>query len=103
VLVIAEGLVPYLLETDLRRLLTSIVDAFPVGQIQLDTVSVGAWRISRWDPLGRTYNAQFRCGFDEPAALADWHPRLAYIDEAPMNDAPLLLARAPAPVRRAYA
>jgi O-methyltransferase involved in polyketide biosynthesis len=40
VLVIAEGLVPYLTETDARRLLTSVVDAFPTGQIQLDT-SVG--------------------------------------------------------------
>ena len=75
VLVIAEGLVPYLTETDARRLLTSVVDAFPTGQIQLDTVSVSAWRFSRWGPLGRRYNAQFHCDFDDPAALADWHPR----------------------------
>src|SRR5690349_25082298 len=29
VLVIAEGLVPYLIEADLRRLLTRVVDTFP--------------------------------------------------------------------------
>ena len=102
VLVIAEGLVPYLTETDARRLLTSVVDAFPTGQIQLDTVSVSAWRFSRWDPLGRRYNAQFHCGFDDPAALAYWHPRLEYVDEAPMNDSPVLLAKAPATTRRVY-
>jgi O-methyltransferase involved in polyketide biosynthesis len=102
VLMIAEGLVPYLAETDLRRLLTSVVDAFPHGQMQFDTVSVGAWRISKWDPLGRRYNARFGCGFDDPAALADWHPRLEYADEAPMNDAPVLRAKAPANIRRAY-
>src|SRR3954471_21762654 len=38
-LVIGEGLVPYLTETDVRRLLTTVVEAFPTGQIQVDTVS----------------------------------------------------------------
>jgi len=101
-LMVAEGLVPYLTEADARRLLTGIVDAFPAGQMLFDTVSVSAWHASKWDPLGRKYNARFRCGFDDPAALADWHPRLAYVDEAPMNDSPLLSARAPAGVRTLF-
>jgi O-methyltransferase involved in polyketide biosynthesis len=102
VLMIAEGLVPYLTETDVRRLLTTVVDAFPNGQIQIDTVAVWAWRTSKWDPTLRRYGAQFHCGFNDPAALADWHPRLEYIDEAPMNDSPILMAKAPAKVRRLY-
>lgn len=102
VLVIAEGLVPYLTEPDLRRLLTSVVDAFPTGQIQLDTVPVWAWRTSKWDPTLRRYGTRFRCGFNDPATLADWHPRLRYVDEAPMYDAPVLLAKAPARTRRMY-
>ena len=95
VLMIAEGLVPYLTETDVRRLLTSVVDAFPTGQIQFDTVSVWAWRTSKWDPTLRKYGTRFHCGFDDPATLANWHPRLEYIDEAPMNDSPVLMARRP--------
>ncbi|WIX98501.1 class I SAM-dependent methyltransferase [Amycolatopsis mongoliensis] len=102
VLMIAEGLVPYLTEADVRRLLAGVVDAFPSGQIQLDTVSVWAWRTSKWDPTLRRYGTRFRCGFDDPAALAGWHPRLEYVDEAPMNDSPLLMAKAPANVRRMY-
>jgi O-methyltransferase involved in polyketide biosynthesis len=102
VLMIAEGLVPYLPETDVRRLLTSVVDAFPTGQIQFDTVSVWAWRTSKWDPTLRRYGTRFHCGFDDPAALADWHPRLDYVDEAPMNDSPVLMAKAPANIRRVY-
>ncbi|MFD9736927.1 class I SAM-dependent methyltransferase [Umezawaea sp. NPDC059074] len=102
VLVIAEGLVPYLTEAELRRLLTGVVDAFPSGQVQVDTVSVWAWRTSKWDPTLRKYGTRFHCGFDDPAVLADWHPRLRYVDEAPMNDSPVLLAKAPANVRRAY-
>lgn len=102
VLVIAEGLVPYLTETDVRRLLTDVADTFPTGQIQLDTVSVLAWRTSRWDPTLRKYDTRFHCGFDDPAALADFHPRLEYIDEAPMNDSPVLMAKAPANARRVF-
>jgi len=102
VLVIAEGLVPYLTEAAARLLLTSIVDAFPSGEMLFDIVSVSAWRASKWDPLGRKYNAQFHCGFNNPAAPADWHPRLAYVDEAPMNDSPELMAKAPASIRRIF-
>ncbi|WP_106192043.1 class I SAM-dependent methyltransferase [Umezawaea tangerina] len=102
VLMIAEGLVPYLTEADLRRLLTAVVDAFPTGQLQFDTVSVRAWRTSKWDPTLRRYGTGFHCGFDDPAALAKWHPRLEYVDEAPMNDSPEMLAKAPANVRRLY-
>ncbi|MEV1241502.1 class I SAM-dependent methyltransferase [Nonomuraea sp. NPDC049750] len=102
VLMIAEGLVPYLTESDVRRLLTSVVDAFPSGQIQFDTVPVWAWRTSKWDPTLRKYGAQFHCGFNDPAEPADWHPRLEYVDETPMYDAPVLMAKAPAGVRRMY-
>jgi O-methyltransferase len=102
VLMIAEGLVPYLTETELRRLLISVVDAFPTGQLLFDTVSVSAWRTAKWDPIGRRHDAQFRCGFNDPAALADWHPRLEYVDEAPMNDSPVLMVKAPANIRRLY-
>jgi O-methyltransferase involved in polyketide biosynthesis len=101
-LMIAEGLAPYLTEVEVRRLLTSVVDAFPAGQIQLDTVPVWAWRTSKWDPTLRKYHAQFHCGFNDPSALAEWHPRLEYVDEAPMNDSPVLMAKAPANVRRMY-
>jgi O-methyltransferase involved in polyketide biosynthesis len=101
-LMIAEGLVPYLTEIDVRRLLTTVADAFPTGQIQLDTVPVWAWRTSRWDPTLRKYQAQFHCGFNDPATLADCHPRLEYVDEAAMYDSPLLMAKAPAKIRRAY-
>jgi O-methyltransferase len=83
-------------------MLTSIVDAFPSGQLQFDTVAVSAWRFSRWDPVGRRYNAQFHCGFDDPAALVEWHPRLTYAGEAPMNDSPVMLAKAPPGIRRFY-
>ncbi|MBB5081751.1 class I SAM-dependent methyltransferase [Nonomuraea endophytica] len=102
VLMIAEGLVPYLTEAAVRELVTSVVDAFPTGRLQFETVPVWAWRTSKWDPSLRHYDAQFHCGFNDPAALADWHPRLEFVDEAPMFDAPELMAKAPARIRRLY-
>lgn len=101
-LMVAEGLVPYLTQSDLRRLLTGIIDAFPSGELAFDTVSASAWRMSSRDPLGRKYNAIFQWGLDDPSTLADWHPRLAFVDEAPMNDSPVLMAKAPAGIRRMY-
>ncbi|MGZ0153179.1 class I SAM-dependent methyltransferase [Kribbella sp. WER1] len=101
-LMIAEGLLPYLTETQVWELVTGIVDAFPSGGLEFDTVSVSAWRTSKYDPIGRRYNARFASGFDDPAVLAAWHPRLLYVDEAPMNDAPELLRKAPPNVRRLY-
>jgi O-methyltransferase len=95
-------LVPYLTEAGARRLLTTVVDAFPAGQALFDIVSVSAWRMSTWDPLGRKYNARFRCGFDHAADLAGWHPRLEFVDEAPMNDSPELMAKAPGNVRTLF-
>ncbi|WP_103962190.1 class I SAM-dependent methyltransferase [Nonomuraea solani] len=102
VLMIAEGLVPYLTESAVRQLLTSVVDAFLSGQIQIDTVPVWVWRTSKWDPTLRRYGTRFHCGFNDPAALADWHPRLEYLDEAPMYDSPVLMAKAPANIRRMH-
>ncbi|ASF13352.1 putative methyltransferase [Nocardia brasiliensis NBRC 14402] len=102
VLLIAEGLVPYLTEAELRELLGAVVAAFPTGGIQFDTVAVWAWRTSRWHPVLRKYGTQFHCGFDDPAAIADWQPRLEFVDEAPMNDAPVLMAKAPKDIRRLY-
>ena len=39
----------------------------------------------RWEPLGAGTTPS-SMGFDDPAALAEWHQRLEYVDEAPMND-----------------
>ncbi|GLY01605.1 MULTISPECIES: class I SAM-dependent methyltransferase [Actinoplanes] len=102
VVMVAEGLLGYLTEADVRRLLTGIVEAFPSGRLLFDVVSVAGWRASRWDPIGRRYNARFLSGIDDPAVIAGWHPRLSYVGEAPMNDSPLLMARAPAGTRRIY-
>ncbi|WP_019926117.1 class I SAM-dependent methyltransferase [Nocardia sp. BMG111209] len=99
VLMIAEGLVPYLTETELRQLLIGVVDAFPTGQIQFDTVAVWAWRSSNWLPTLRKYDTRFHSGFDDPAIPATWDPRLEYVGEAPMNDSPLLMAKAPGNIR----
>ena len=51
---------------------------------------------------GRDLARPLLCGFDEPATLAEWHQRLEYVDEAPMNDSPVLLAKAPTAIRRVY-
>lgn len=101
-LTIAEGLIPYLSQAEVLRLLTDLMEAFPLGQFQFETCPVFIQRSSAWDPTLRKYGTRFNFGCDDPAALADWHPRLTYLGEAPMNDSPLI-ARAPASIRVLYA
>lgn len=100
VLMIAEGLLPYLEAADVERVVTSIVDGFPSGQLQCDLVPPWVSRTSKYDPNLRKYGVTFKSGF-KPRVLADWHPRLEYLDEAPILNSPDL-ARLPASVRFTY-
>ena len=102
VLMIAEGLVPYLTVDEVRRLLTDLVAAFPLGQFQFETCPTWIQRTSAWDPTLRKYGTRFNFACNDPAGLADWHPRLRYLGETPMNDSPLI-SRAPASIRLLYA
>jgi O-methyltransferase len=64
---------------------------------------VPSWSLStRARPTDRPRRARHHCGFNDPATLADWHPRLEYVEEAPMYDSPVLMAKAPANIRRMY-
>jgi O-methyltransferase len=102
VVMIAEGLLPYLPAADVKALITTIVDEFPTGQIQCDIVPPWVARTSKYDPNLRKLDITFQSGFASPRVLADWRPGLEFVDEADVSH-PAQLAQAPAPVRLTYA
>ncbi|WP_158549306.1 class I SAM-dependent methyltransferase [Lysobacter silvisoli] len=87
VLVISEGLFPYLEEADARLLVQRVVDRFPRGQWLCDIYSRFAvrWLARSW--VARTTGAQFGdWGFDDPREMEAWHPRLAFVDEPRLSE-----------------
>ena len=70
-LVVAEGLLMYLTEADARQLLQRITDLFGSGELLADLLSLWGPRISRL----------IEWGARDGRVLADWNPRLRYIEQ----------------------
>jgi O-methyltransferase involved in polyketide biosynthesis len=76
VLVIAEGLVMYLTETDVKQLLQRLTDRLPHGEMIFDIMS----------PPIATFSSLFGYslwGLADPHQLERWNPRLTLIDDTP--------------------
>ncbi|MEV0230433.1 class I SAM-dependent methyltransferase [Nonomuraea sp. NPDC050786] len=75
-LVVAEGLLYYLLPDDGRALLRAIVDRFPGGQFVFDAVNWLGVRLQKLNRPVRKAGATLRWGIDGPRELVAIHPRL---------------------------
>lgn len=74
VLVIAEGLLMYLAEDDVRRLIDRLLGHFTSGQLLFDAMAPWVGRLSKL--LGWTLG--------DPRALENWSPRLQLVDASPV-------------------
>jgi O-methyltransferase involved in polyketide biosynthesis len=72
VLVVAEGLLPYLTGSEVRELLTRITDRFDAGEVAFDVVPPWLARMMKI----------FRWGLRNPAEIERWNPRLRFLAEA---------------------
>lgn len=88
VLVIAEGLFPYLDEHRARELVRRLIERFPQGgQLLCDLYSPLALRLLRRATMIRA--TQARIGDwtrAEPRSLEAWHPRLQFVDEPRLSE-----------------
>jgi O-methyltransferase involved in polyketide biosynthesis len=71
VMVVAEGLLPYLTETEVRQLLARITERFDSGEVVFDVLSQWAPRVSKL----------FEWGIRDGRELAGWNPRLAFAEQ----------------------
>lgn len=96
VLVISEGLLPYLREADARALVQRVVDRFPRGQWLCDIYSRCAVRLLQRSWVARRTGARFGdWGFDDPRQMEAWHPRLSFVDEPRLAQRPEVAALPP--------
>ncbi|KAI1434869.1 S-adenosyl-L-methionine-dependent methyltransferase [Xylaria sp. CBS 124048] len=84
-LVIAEGLFPYLTREDATALLKNLVDRAPSGMMVLDTVGTVLARFSAMMPMYRGTGVKL-LGIDDGSELAAAHPRLKLVDTARFHD-----------------
>jgi O-methyltransferase involved in polyketide biosynthesis len=70
-LVIAEGLLPYLAEDDVRQLLRRITDRFDSGELLFDGMPPWMIRLAKI----------FKWGIRDRRQLEEWNPRLKFVTE----------------------
>jgi methyltransferase (TIGR00027 family) len=73
-LVVAEGVLPYLTETDVRQLLVRLTDRFPSGEMIFDGVAGPTARMTKL----------FQWSLGDPGELERWNPRLTLVDVVPV-------------------
>jgi methyltransferase (TIGR00027 family) len=77
-LVIAEGLLMYLREDEVRRLLQRLIDRFAGGEMHFDTTSALAPLLSKVLTKGIT-----TWGIRDARKIATWNPRLRFLEQTP--------------------
>src|SRR5262249_33122675 len=76
-LVIAEGLLMYLRETEVRQLLKRLTDRFDSGEMLFDTLPPIASLASKLFTKGIT-----KWGIRDVRKLQNWNPRLRFLEQA---------------------
>jgi O-methyltransferase involved in polyketide biosynthesis len=78
-LVVAEGLLMYLQESEVRQLLGRLTDRFDSGELQFDTLSRLAPLLSRVLTKGI-----IKWGIRDVRDLETWNPRLRFLEQTPV-------------------
>ena len=79
VLVIAEGVLPYLAEASVKALLNAVTIQFPLGEVAFDTGA--SWVVKRTGTNVGNTGATYRWGLDDPRDVKKLEPRLELVRE----------------------
>ena len=88
VMIVAEGLMMYLAEDDVKPLLNRLTDHFPSGHMAFDVMSRGEMRIAKAHPSFGATGASFRWGIDNQEEIRHLSPRLELVTEMRLLDLP---------------
>jgi O-methyltransferase involved in polyketide biosynthesis len=88
VLVVAEGLLMYLDEADVRRLVLRLHEAFPGCRLIADVFSRRTARSAASHPALKSTGATLGWGIDDPHELQAWAPGLRLLEEWYFTDDP---------------
>lgn len=77
-LVVAEGLLMYVSESEVRSLFTRLLDRFDCGELQFDTLSAVAPLLSKVFTRGI-----IKWGIGNARDIETWHPKLRFVEQSP--------------------
>ncbi|PXX99623.1 class I SAM-dependent methyltransferase [Halomonas sp. LBP4] len=97
-MVIAEGLLPYLRKHEVLRLLDTLTESFPSGELAFDGYSRLGVSLLRLAPPVRATGASLHWGIDDPRELERQVPKLKLVKELTGLD-PTQIARMSWPTR----
>jgi O-methyltransferase involved in polyketide biosynthesis len=86
VLVVAEGLMYYLKEEEVKALVKRIVDRFPSGQIMFDAISKLYLKMQKTNVGISATGARMWWGIDNPHELEQWNPRIKLVTNLSVMD-----------------
>lgn len=84
VLLIAEGVFPYLGEAEVKALLNAVVNHFPSGQMAFDVCH--PWVVKRTGSNVGGTGATYKWGLDDPQDIQQLEPRLELVQEFRQRD-----------------
>lgn len=77
-LVVAEGLLMYVVESEVRQLVARLIDRFDCGEMQFDTLSALAPRMSKLFTRGI-----IKWGIGNAREIEAWNPKLRLVEQTP--------------------
>lgn len=85
-MIVAEGLLIYLDDTGVRRLVQAVTSHLPSGQLAFDTVSRLGAKLQFLNPPVRRSGAKVGWGLDDPDELRQWVPALQVVTDLTMRE-----------------
>jgi O-methyltransferase involved in polyketide biosynthesis len=85
-MIVAEGLLMYLTEPQVRGLFATIARRLPGSLLAFDSVSTRGVRYQHMIPALRHMDARFGWGIDEPRRIEDWADGYACVESVNMRD-----------------
>lgn len=86
VLIIAEGLLMYLSENEVKELFVSLKGKFHNGEIIFDAFSKTTVKYSKYQPSLKRTQAKILWGIDSPKEIEDFGDGITYLDTKYFND-----------------
>jgi O-methyltransferase involved in polyketide biosynthesis len=84
--IVAEGVMMYLAEDDVKGLLNRLTDHFPGGRMAFDALSRAGARMARANPSVRATGATFHWGIDDPNDIKKLDPKMTLVAELRSQD-----------------